>query len=115
MVYWLGHLQKEDPNRDALLQRAGELGSLEAQRGHADAQYNLGFMCLLGEGIAADPHEALRWLRLAADQEEEPAMRLLADLYRNGYHGVPIDLAEAARWNLALQNRHRRQPPAAIS
>jgi hypothetical protein len=29
----------------------------------------------------------LRWLRLAAAQEEGSAMRLIADLYRNGFHG----------------------------
>ena len=28
----------------------------------------------------------------AADQGEESSFRLLADLYRNGYYGVPVDL-----------------------
>jgi hypothetical protein len=128
-VYWLGQLYPEGLERDSLLVRAGELGSLEAQRdlgalhatgdwtgphdpvraaewyrraaerGHKDAQYNLGFMYLLGQGISADPTEGLRWLRCAADQGDEQSLRLLADLYRNGYYGVPLDLEEAERWD----------------
>src|SRR5581483_10968585 len=81
-VYWLSHLSPHgSAERDALLVKAGELGSLEAQRdlgalyatgdwlgprdplrgaewyrraaerGHADAQYNLGSMYLRGEGV----------------------------------------------------------------
>ena len=128
-VYWLGHLCSEGEERDALLCKAGELGSLDAQRdlgalyatgdwtgpkdsvqavqwyrraaerGHSDAQYNLGFMYLLGEGVQSDPDEGLRWLRLAAAQGEGSAMRLMADLYRNGFYGVPIDPLQAADWD----------------
>jgi len=97
-VYWLSHLYPNGTERDALLVKAGELGSLEgqrdlgalyatgdwtgphdavraaewyrraAERGHPDAQYNLGFMYLLGEGVTSDAAEGLRWLRRAADQ-----------------------------------------------
>lgn len=132
-VYWLSHLYPEGEERDALLLRAGELGSLDgqrdlgtlyatgdwtgprdldraaewyrraAERGHSDAQYNLGFMYLLGEGVPKDHEEGLRWLRLAADQGYESSFRLLADLYRNGCYGIPMDLEEAARWD----ERHR--------
>jgi TPR repeat protein len=114
---------------DALLLKAGELGSLEAQRdlgalfatgnwtgprdsvravewyrhaaerGHADAQYNLGFMYLLGEGVQADPDEGLRWLRTSAEQGDEQSVRLLADLYRNGLYGVSANAAEARLWD----------------
>jgi uncharacterized protein len=128
-VYWLGHLYPEGAERDSLLLRAGELGSLEgqrdlgalyatgdwtgphdpvraaewyrraAERGHVDAQYNLGFMYLCGEGMPSDPLEGLRWLHCAANQGDEQSLRLLADLYRNGYHGVPLDLDEAERWD----------------
>jgi TPR repeat protein len=56
-------------------------------------------MYVLGEGIESDHEEGLRWLRLAAAQGEGAAMRLMADLYRNGYYGVPVDLLEAADWD----------------
>jgi TPR repeat protein len=128
-TYRLRQQYPEGAERDALLLKAGELGSLEAQRdlgalyatgdwtgprdparaaewyrraadrGHADAQYNLGFMYLLGEGVTSDPKEGLRWLVRAADQGEDQSFRLLADLYRNGYYGVPLDIGEAERWD----------------
>jgi TPR repeat protein len=124
----------EGAERDALLLKAGELGSLEAQRdlgalfatgewtgprdsvraaewyrraaerGHPDAQYNLGFMCLLGEGVQANPTEGLRWLKLSAGQGDECAIRLLADLYRNGQYGVSADAVQAQLW----YERYRR-------
>jgi len=127
-VYFLSHCSKGE-ERDPLLLKAGELGSLEAQRdlgayfatgdwtgpkdpvlaiqwyrraaerGQSDAQYNLGFMYVLGEGIQSDSEEGLRWLRLAAAQGEGAAMRLMADLYRHGYHGVPVDPLQAAEWD----------------
>jgi TPR repeat protein len=128
-VYWLGHLYPEGAERDSLLLRAGELGSLEAQRdlgalyatgdwtgphdpaqavewyrqaaerGHIDAQYNLGCMYLSGEGVPSDSVEGLRWLRRAADQGDGQTLGVLAEVYRNGFYGVPLDLEEAERWD----------------
>jgi TPR repeat protein len=83
--------------RDAV--RAAEWYRRAAERGHLDAQYNLGFMYLLGEGVQADPNEGLRWLRRSAEQEDEHAMGLLADVYRNGYYGVSADPTEAKLWH----------------
>jgi TPR repeat protein len=128
-TYRLRQQYPEGKERDALLLKAGELGSLDAQRdlgalyatgdwtgpcdavraaewylraaerGHPDAQYNLGFMYLLGEGVQADPGAALRWLRRSAAQGDEQSMRLLADVYRNGYYGVSADAMEAKLWD----------------
>jgi TPR repeat protein len=128
-VYWLAHLYPEGAESDSILLRAGELGSLEAQRdlgalyatgdwtgphdpsraaewyrraaerGHIGAQYSLGFMYLRGEGVPSDPIEGLRWLHSAADQGDGQSLRLLADLCRNGYYGIPLDLEEAERWD----------------
>ena len=71
---------------------------LAAERGHVDAQYNLGFLYILGEGTEADVNEGLLWLHLSAMQGEWCARHLLADLYRNGYYGVPKSIEEAKRW-----------------
>jgi TPR repeat protein len=120
--------KKGDSEADQQLLRAGELGSrgaqrdlgalyatgdwtgpkdpalglhwyrLAAERGHVDAQYNLGFMYLLGEGTEADVNEGLRWLHLSAMQGSWLARHLLADLYRNGYCAVPKNIEEAKRW-----------------
>jgi uncharacterized protein len=128
-VYRLGNRYNEGAERDALLLKAAEPGSIGAQRdlgafyatgdwtgpkdlalavewyrkaaerGHADAQYNLGFMYLLGEGLSPDPEEGLRWLHRSADQGDGIAFRLLADLYRHGYYGVPLDIKQADYWD----------------
>ncbi len=128
-TYRLCNLYAEGAERDAVLLKAGELGSIQAQRdlgalyatgdwtgpkdpaqgaewyrkaalsGHPDAEYNLGFMYLLGEGVPPDPEEGLRWLRRSADHGYGFSFRLLADLYRNGYYGVPVDIEEADRWD----------------
>ncbi|KAA6464917.1 sel1 repeat family protein [Acidobacteria bacterium AB60] len=130
---WLSHLYGEGAERDALLLRAGELGSLAAQRdlgalyatgdwtgphdavrgaewyrvaaerGHAEAQYSLGFMYLRGEGVQADPIKGLEWLRQSAGQGDESAIRLLADVYRDGTFGIPVDAAEAHLWREKYQ------------
>lgn len=71
---------------------------LAAERGHEDAQYNLGFMYILGEGTEANVDEGLRWIHRSAVQGDWSARRLLADLYRNGYYGIPRSKEEAKRW-----------------
>jgi TPR repeat protein len=128
-IYHFSNRYNEGAERDTLLIKAGELGSIEAQRdlgvlyatgdwtgpkdpalgaewyrkaaecGHSDAQYNLGFMYLLGEGVAVDTEEGLRWLHRSADQGLGIAFRLLADLYRNGYYGVQLDIRQANYWD----------------
>src|ERR1017187_1165562 len=72
---------------------------LAAERGHPDAQYNLGFMYILGEGVPPDVAEGLLWLHRSADRGNTSAMRLLADLYRNGYYGVAIETEKATHWD----------------
>jgi TPR repeat protein len=61
-------------------------------------------MYLLGEGVEANPNEGLRWLQRSANQGDECAIRLLADLYRNGKYGIPADAVEAELW----QERYRK-------
>ncbi len=39
-----------------------------AERGHADAQFNLGVMYNNGEGVPEDDIEAVKWYRKAAEQ-----------------------------------------------
>lgn len=46
--------------------------------GHAEAQFSLGLMFLVGKGVVEDHAEAMRWIRLAADQGQPEAKRFLA-------------------------------------
>jgi len=112
----------------ALLVRAGELRSVEAQydlgalyatgdwagptdavaarawyrraaeQGLARAQANLGGMFLDGEGGAIDVTEGLYWLEAAAAQDHPGALQRLAWVYTDGLPGVPADPERAAEY-----------------
>jgi len=41
---------------------------MSAEEGHADAQYNLGFMYAAGVGVKKDVAQAIIWYRKAAQQ-----------------------------------------------
>ena len=70
-----------------------------AKLGHVDAQYNLGVMYAIGEGVPEDDTEAVRWLHKAKAAEYGLALGQynLGVMYAIG-EGVPEDDAEAVRW-----------------
>jgi TPR repeat protein len=72
-----------------------------AEKGNADCQFSVGLLYQAGEripgGVKADPAEAAKWYKLAADQNQQEAIYHLAQLYLLG-DGVKKDLAEAAKW-----------------
>jgi TPR repeat protein len=125
-----------------LLIRAGELGSVDAQydlgalyatgdwagpkdaaearrwyrraaeQGHADAQSNLGAMLLDGEGGQIDIPEGLRLLEAAAAQDEPGALSQLQYIYREGAHGLLVDVARAEEYRQredAFWQRYKRR------
>jgi TPR repeat protein len=100
-----------DPEREALLLRVAGMGHTQAQYdlgagfaaagpadlpqaiswykraaqdGHAEAQFNLAFMLLNGEGCTADKAAAIRWLQAAAAQKHEQSIRLLREMQDAG-------------------------------
>jgi TPR repeat protein len=69
-----------------------ELLRLAAEAGHVDAQRELGLSYLDGRGLSeANVLEAVRWLSMAADQDDPIALKLMAQAYELG-DGVPQDL-----------------------
>lgn len=84
---------------------------LAAEKGEAQSQYSLGFMLLLGEGGPKNIDEGLMWVERAAVRVESCAFRLLVDCYENGYCGVPVDAAKAQLWRSRLDEYERRNPP----
>ena len=68
-----------------------------AEQGDADAQFILGLMYRIGEGVPEDDAEAARWIRRAAEQGDADAQFALGRMYRIG-EGVLQDDAEAVRW-----------------
>lgn len=68
-----------------------------AERGHVQAQYNLGVLYATGSEIAPDQFEAVRWYRIAAERGHGDAQNNLGLMYDNG-SGVEQDATEAVRW-----------------
>ena len=66
-------------------------------QGDAGAEFCLGWMYENGLGVTRDCAEALKWYRLAADQDYAEAENSLGELYRGGL-GTPQDYGEAVRW-----------------
>ncbi len=76
-----------------------------AERGHAASAFQLGVTY-----VETDPTEAVKWIRLAAEQDYAEAQAMLGRLYDVG-HGVPQNYSEALRWYrpAAEQNDPRAQ------
>ncbi|WP_290664329.1 tetratricopeptide repeat protein [Ignavibacterium sp.] len=69
----------------------------EANSGDALAQHELGIRLLLGEGMAADTAQAVKWIRSAADQNLSAAAYNYGILLMNGW-GVDWNPFEAFRY-----------------
>ena len=71
---------------------------LAAQKGHAEAQFNLGRLYAEGKGgIPHDEEQALRWVRAAASQGYPPAEARLGVRYAAGL-GIGQDTRRAYFW-----------------
>ena len=58
-----------------------------AERGHADAQHNLGVMYFKGNGVPQNYAEALNWYKRAAEQGLASAQNNLGAMYSDGHGG----------------------------
>ena len=70
---------------------------LAAEQGNAPAQFVLGSMYHIGEGVPKDDAEAVKWFRLAAEQGDAAAQSTLGVRYHKG-EGLPKDLVQAHVW-----------------
>jgi TPR repeat protein len=72
-----------------------------AEAGDADCQTSLGMFYQAGDripsGVKADPVEAVKWYRLAAEQNHTEAIQHLGMIYVTG-QGVTQDVVEGAKW-----------------
>ena len=69
-----------------------------AEQGNADAQFKLGWMYELGEGVPQDIKEAINWYQLSAKQGNASAQLSLGTRYLTGVT-VPQDFKAALKWN----------------
>lgn len=68
-----------------------------AKKGDPAAQFNLAKLYRMGQGVAQDDKEAVKWYRRAAEQDFEWAQGSLGVMYERG-RGVPQDYQEAVKW-----------------
>ena len=74
----------------------------------ADAQYYLGVMYGLGEGVPVDDKQSFMWNALAAEQGDRSAQFLSGSSYSNGV-GVDSNYKQAFKWYaLAADKGHSR-------
>ena len=78
-------------------ERAASLCRELAERGDAEASYELAVMLRNGQGTRKDAAEAAGWFRRAAEAGHVRAQYNLAHLLQNGL-GVPADGEEALEW-----------------
>lgn len=68
-----------------------------AEKGNAEAEYNIADLYWGGLGVEEDYETAAEWLKKAAENDYPEAQNALAALYYNGM-GVPQDFEKAAKW-----------------
>jgi uncharacterized protein len=68
-----------------------------AEQGIAHAQYDLGVMSQMGQGVPQDYSEAVKWFRKAADQGDANAESFLGLMYLR-WRAVQKDFIEAYKW-----------------
>lgn len=68
-----------------------------ADKGDAEAQYNLAILYRQGKGVKGDADVSLKWFEKAAEQGLASAQYYLGHLYDNG-EGVPRNPATAVSW-----------------
>ncbi len=73
--------------------------------GDATAQHNLGVCYQNGFGVVQDYVEAVKWYRMAAEQNYAPAQHKLGGCYFVG-NGVILDYKEAANWYRKAANQN---------
>ena len=68
-----------------------------AEKGSAEAQFRVGTMLSLGQGMPEDHARAARWFEQAASRGHHEAATTLANMYLSGL-GVPHDQGAALHW-----------------
>ncbi|WP_043892741.1 tetratricopeptide repeat protein [Providencia sneebia] len=69
----------------------------KAEQGDVNAQYNIGTIYDVGEGIPKDTAKAIGWYQKAAEQGHAKAQYMLGIMYESG-DCLPYDAAKAVEW-----------------
>ncbi len=75
---------------------------MAAYQGDPVGSYDLGQMYVVGEGVEQNSEKALYWIKHAAEKNYIPAIEVMADAYRKGDLGLPLDIDQAKIWEAKL-------------
>ena len=79
------------------------------EAGDAEAQYILGSMCYVGEGVKQDYEQTFYWFKKAAEQGHAKSQYFLGSMYEKG-EGIKQDYEQAEYWYKKPQNRISLKP-----
>ena len=79
-----------------------------AEQGDADAQYKLGVMYDIGQGVTQDYKEAMKWYRRAAEQGYASAQYRLSVKYFDGVGVIQNYTLAHMWWNIAASQGDER-------
>jgi len=85
------------PYSAAAQDRSPEIVLVLAEKGDAQAQFDMGVIYLYGKGVPKNPETAFTWFRKAAEQGHAAAQYAMGRLYYYG-QGVEQNANEALRW-----------------
>lgn len=89
-------------------ERAAEIYLQAAEKGNAEAQFDIGYAYYTGEGISRNYTSAAMWFKRSAKQNFAKAQYNLAYCYMNG-RGVPCDYDKAFTYlNQSAENDYKR-------
>ena len=77
--------------------KAYQLWLVDAEKGSAVAQRNIGLMYDEGLGVPQNGKKAVKWYRMAAEQGEKLAQYYLGTMFEEG-RGIPLDYKDAVKW-----------------
>lgn len=77
-----------------------------AEKGDANAQFNLGLMYHGGLGVSMSEEEAVRWYHKAAENGNVQAQQFLAAGYGEGWFGLPKNQKKAEYWQARVESAY---------
>ncbi|CAB5217383.1 unnamed protein product [Rhizophagus irregularis] len=112
--YWYGYYyyHEEIPelqriSKEERIRIAINIFKETADKGNPSAQLRYGMCLWKGEGVAIDSHEALKYLKLAANQGNSAAMYIIGKAYWNGGNDIEQDKVQGAEYlKIAANNDH---------
>ena len=112
-AYYLGLIEKSGYSKPIDFVAAEKHFRFAAERGVADAMYQLGNAYASAEGVDIDPREAMRWYLRAAALEHPLAIQELANAFTRGDTLLPQSERQAANLRLAVEHalRHPKAVP----